>query len=142
LRIFRRLFAGQMLAHDEPKRIGQRGFGTIARFAQPARVAARFESCREIGGDALHRQRADGFDTRLFRRFEDRSGVGGLRPQLIVQRIFVIGPAQRIGVACAAHDRDFRRRQIARRQGQPRLQPFEGRRLGAEIHFQFRLTRE
>ena len=97
---------------------------------------------REIGGHAFHRQRADGFHARLLGGFEDCRGIGGLRAILIVERIFVIGAAQRIGVALAAHDGDFRRRQIARGQRQARLEPFERRRLGAEIDFQLRLARE
>ena len=127
---------------DEAQRIRQRSFGTIARLGEPARIAACFESRREICGNTLHRQRPDRFDTRLLRRLEDGGGIGGLRTQLFVQRIFVIGAAQRIGVAGSAHDRHFRRRQIARGQGQTRLEALERGWLGAEIHFEFRLARK
>ena len=122
-----------MLAHDQAERIRERGFGTVARLAEAARIAARFKTGREIGGNAFHRECADRFDAGLFRRFEDRGGIGRLRTQLFVQEIFVIGATQSIGVARAAHDRNFGRRQIARGQGQARLQTLERGRLGAEI---------
>ena len=53
---------------------------------------------------ALHRQRADGFDARLFGRFEHRGAVGRCGPELVVHLVVVIGLAQRIGIAGAAHD--------------------------------------
>jgi len=135
-----RFFAGQMLANDQAQCVCQRRFGAVARLGEAARIAARFESGRKIGGDAFHGKRADRFDARLLGRFENGGCVGRLRPQLFVQRIFVIGAAQRIGVACAANDRHFRRRQVARGQGQARLEALESGRLGAEIHFEFRLA--
>ena len=141
-RAFRRRFARQLLAHDQAERIGQRRLGTVARLGEPARVAARFELRGEIVRDAFHGQRADGFDARLFGRFEHRGRVGAMRAELLVDLVFVIGAPQRIGVARAAHDGDFVRRQIARGQRQARLQTLERRRLGAEIDFELRLARE
>ena len=139
---FRRRLAGQLLAHDQAERVGDRHVGAHARLGEAARVQALFQSGGQVVRDALHRERSDGLDARLLGRFEHRRAIRRLRAVLIVKLVLVIGPAQRIGIARAAHDRDFVRRQIARGQRQPCLQAFERRRLGAEIDLELRLARE
>ncbi len=120
-RAFRRGFARELLAHDEANRVGQRRFGAVARLGKAACVAALFELCGEIAGDALHGERADRFHARLFGGFEDGRRIGRLRPILLVHRVFVESASQRVGIALAAHDGDFVGREIARGQGQPCL---------------------
>ena len=93
-----------------------------ARLGQAALHQALFQAGGEIGRHAFHGERADGFDARLFGGFEHRRAVRRLRAELVVDLFVVIGPAQRIGIAGAAHDRDFAGRQIARRRGQAGLQ--------------------
>ena len=139
----RRRFAGQLLAHHQAHHIGQRRF--VARCAPwPGRACtSRCSSCAaRLCGDAFHRQRADGFHPRLFGGFEDGGGVGRGGPELVVDLLVVIGLAQGIGIARAAHQGDFMGRQIAGGRGQARFQALERRRLGGEIDFQLRLARQ
>ena len=60
----------------------------------------------------------------------------------IVNFLVVIGFPQRIGVAGAAHECHFLRRQGAGGRGQACLQTLEAGRLGGEIDFQLRLARQ
>ena len=56
--------------------------------------------------------------------------------------VLMIGKAEGVSVALAAHHGDLGRWQIAGRQGQSRFQAFEQRRLGTEIHFQLGFSGE
>ena len=76
------------------------------RLAQAALEQPLFQAGGQIGGHALHGQRADRFHPRLFGRFEHGGAVRRGGAELVVHFLVVIGLAQRIGIAGAAHQRD------------------------------------
>ena len=76
--------------------------------ARPAAISRCSSLAVRLCAHALHRQGADGFDARLFGGFEDRGAVRRRRAEPGVDLVVVIGPAQGIGVAGAAHQRPLR----------------------------------
>ena len=72
------------------------------RPAQP-----RFKTSGQIGSDAFHGVRANCFHARLFRRLENRRGIGRLWPIVLMQRVFMIGQAQCESVSLSAYNSDF-----------------------------------
>src|SRR6185312_7442130 len=103
LRVFRRRKARQSFAYDQPDRIGEGHVRTLAHLGDAARRQLRIEIGGEIVRYAFHGVRADGFHARLFGRFEDCGSVRRLWAELLVDVVFVIGAAQRIGIALATH---------------------------------------
>ena len=110
--------------------------------ARPRLQQPLFQPGGQIGGHAFHGQGADGFHPRLFGGFEHGGAFRRGGAEAAVHFLVVIGLAQGIGVAGAAHQRHFLRRQIAVRRGQAGLQALQRRRLGGEIDFQLRLARQ
>ena len=110
--------------------------------AWPPKLQALFQPEGQVLANALHRQRPDGFHPRLFGRLEDGGAVLGLRPEFRVGLFRVIGLAQRIGIAGAAHQRDVLGGQVAMGRGQARLQALQARRLAGEIDFKLRFGRQ
>ncbi len=119
--------------------------GTSARAAPwpgPARMQRAAPAGRQIVCDPFM-ARAPMASTRAC---SAASNIGRVsvdrRAEAIVNLVFVIGAAQRIGIARAAHHGDFVRRQIARGQGQ--LGPEALQRGGSALNcdFQFGFARE
>src|SRR6185437_8464382 len=102
-RVLGRRFAGQLFAHQQSHHVGDGRFGTGADFCEAALGHARFDTGGKVLRHAFHGERAYGLDARLFGGLEDRGGIGRLRAKLIVNLVFVIGAAKRIGIARAAH---------------------------------------
>ena len=95
---------------------------------------ALFEHRGEVGGDADHPPRAEGFDPRLLDAFENRArGFAGGRALHVNGRV-VVAQLQGERVGGAAHRCGLGLAQFARRQGQPQPRPGRARRLGAEAH--------
>ena len=138
----RRLLTGQLLAHHQPQHIGQGRFVPHPRLAHATAQEPVFQAGSQIAGDAFHGQRTNRFNAGLFGGLESRRPVGRGRAQLIVDLLVVIGLAQGIGIAGAAHQSDVLGRQIAMGRGQARLQTLERRRLAGEIDFQLWLGRQ
>ena len=75
-----RLRAGQALAHHQRHRILERRVGAVGDLlVLAAAMIAVLQHRRDVGGDAGHAARADGFDARLLDRVEDRAGRLALR---------------------------------------------------------------
>ena len=138
LRILRRPRAGQALAHHQGQRIFERGVGAIVDLGVISAAVAIFEHRAEIGRDAFHAPRANGFHARLFNGFEDAARSRALRRDAAVDLVVVTRKPQRQRIGMPAHDRGLARIQFARRLGQARLGAFaradHGGAIGGEGH--------
>lgn len=111
---FRRLLAGQLLADDHRHGFAERrifltldtGKVRLGVFLGIHRV--------DVGGNAIHPQRADRFDARLLDGIEYGAGVGTLRRHRRVNARIVTGKTQRHGIAEPAGDRKLMQRRPLR----------------------------
>jgi hypothetical protein len=136
----RRLLAGQLLAHHQAQHIGQRGFVARRAPCQAAIEQALFQPGRQIGGHAFMAMAPIAF-TRACSAASKAAAPPARRAGTVVDFLVVIGLAQGIGVADAAHQRHILggRLRAARAGG---LQALQRGRLAGEIDFQLRLGRQ
>ena len=71
--------AGQLLADEQCKRVGERRLGAVLHLGKAALLVALLDTGAEVGRHALHAARADGLDTALL---EERRQF--LRPDSLV----------------------------------------------------------
>ena len=104
-------------------------------------MIAVFEHGREIGRDAFHTARTDGFHTRLLNRFKHRARILLLRQQSFMRALVMAGETQSHGIGMAADNRNFARCQLARRLRQARFRALtradQGRTVRSISDFEF-----
>ena len=134
--------AGEAFADQHRHRFLDRRIGAVGNFVKLAAMELVVEHRRQVLGDTLHAPGADRLDPGLLYRFEHRPRLLADRQQTAVDGVVVAGHAQRDRVGMAAHDRGFRRGELARRLGQSRLAADHAGPLGGERDLELRLARD
>ena len=117
---FRRRRAGESFAQHEPHGVGQGRLLAMLHLGEAARLAFPFERVVQVPGDADHAPGAERLDPGELHGVEEGARVLPLGRSRGVQPLVVVADAQRQGVGHAANLPDLLRRQLPRRQRQPR----------------------
>ena len=138
-----RRLSGQVFAHHQAHNIGQRRLVLAGGAAEALGGAGAVPAAPPDSAATPSMASAPMASTRACSAASKMAALSAIAgAESIVNFLVVIGLAQRIGIAGAAHECHFLGRQGAGGRGQAGLQTLEAGRLGGEIDFQLRLARQ